>query len=84
VFLHLIETAAKFRHLHIEIAPYRKLGWSFAGEYEPTDPECEWPSDEEDEEEELAGEVKDKVRPLSNAIGLLERSRVSVLDDNFR
>jgi hypothetical protein len=31
------------------------------GEYEPTDPECEWPSDEEDEDEELAEEVKDKV-----------------------
>ena len=31
------------------------------GEHEPTDAECEWPSDEEDEDEELAEEVKDKV-----------------------
>jgi len=30
------------------------------GEYEPTDAECEWPSDDEDDE--LAEEVKDKVK----------------------
>jgi hypothetical protein len=30
-----------------------------SGEYEPTDAECEWPSDDEDDE--LAEEVKDKV-----------------------
>ena len=31
------------------------------GDYEPTDPECEWPSDDE-EDEDLADEVKDKVK----------------------
>jgi hypothetical protein len=39
----------------------RFLCFILSGEYEPTDPECEWPSDEEDEDEELAEEVKDKV-----------------------
>ena len=35
------------------------------GEYEPTEPECEWPSDNEDEDDELADEVKDKVNSSS-------------------
>ena len=30
------------------------------GAYEPTDTECDWPS--EDEDDELADEIKDKVR----------------------
>ena len=30
------------------------------GDYEPTETECDWPSDDEDEEE-LSGEMKDKV-----------------------
>ena len=33
------------------------------GMYEPTDTECDWPS--EDEDDELADEVKDKVRHFS-------------------
>lgn len=32
------------------------------GEYEPTDLECEWPSDNEDDDDDLADEVKDKVK----------------------
>merc|ERR1712038_836296 len=28
------------------------------GEYEPNEDECEWPSDDEEDEEELAGEMK--------------------------
>merc|ERR1712066_724149 len=32
------------------------------GEYEPNDDECEWPSDEEEDEEELAGDMKDKAK----------------------
>ena len=50
------------------VQPKRKTsGWSggnffFPGKHEPTDPECEWPSDSEDEEEELSEEVKDKAK----------------------
>jgi len=32
------------------------------GAYEPNEDECEWPSDSEDEEEELAEDVKDKAK----------------------
>ena len=32
------------------------------GMYEPTDTECEWPSDDEEDDEDLAGEVKDKIK----------------------
>ena len=32
----------------------------FQGDYEPTEEECDWPSDEEDEE--LAGDMKDKAK----------------------
>lgn len=39
---------------------YEKRTQITKGEYEPTDPECEWPSD--DEEDDLAGDVKDKVK----------------------
>lgn len=42
---------------------YYLVGMLFTlGEYEPNDTECEWPSDEEDDEgEELAENIKDKV-----------------------
>ena len=33
---------------------------NFLGEHEPNDDECDWPSDEEDEE--LAGDMKDKAK----------------------
>merc|ERR1719219_2748882 len=39
---------------------YEKRAQITKGTYEPTDPECDWPS--EDEDEELADEVKDKVK----------------------
>merc|ERR1711988_741779 len=32
------------------------------GEYEPNEDECEWPSDDEEDEEELAGDMKDKAK----------------------
>merc|ERR1712121_37828 len=32
------------------------------GEYEPNDDECQWPSDDEEEDKELAGDMKDKAR----------------------
>lgn len=38
---------------------YEKRSNVTKGEYEPTDPECDWPSDDEDE---LADDVKDKVK----------------------
>ena len=31
------------------------------GTYEPTEEECDFPSDSEDEEDELSADVKDKV-----------------------
>ena len=34
----------------------------FIGEYEPNEDECEWPSDDEEDEEELAGDMKDKAK----------------------
>lgn len=39
---------------------YRVSVIKIAGDYEPKDEECEWPSD--DEESELADDVKDKVK----------------------
>jgi len=32
------------------------------GEYEPNDDECQWPSDDEEEDKELAGDMKDKAK----------------------
>merc|ERR1719189_2205332 len=32
------------------------------GEYEPNDDECQWPSDDEEEDKELAGDLKDKAK----------------------
>jgi len=32
------------------------------GEHEPNDAECEWPSDDEEEDKELAGDMKDKAK----------------------
>lgn len=39
---------------------YEKRGKITKGEHEPNDDECDWPSDEEDEE--LAGDMKDKAK----------------------
>merc|ERR1719450_810250 len=32
------------------------------GDYEPNDDECQWPSDYEEEDKELAGDMKDKAK----------------------
>ena len=55
-----------YRHLKIILhfyyfsKKYFKLSISsWTGTYEPTEVECDWPS--EDEDEELADEIKDKV-----------------------
>jgi len=41
---------------------YAKRTAITAGNYEPTEDECDWPSDSEDEEEELSEDVKDKAK----------------------
>jgi nucleosome assembly protein 1-like 1 len=41
---------------------YSKRTAITTGKYEPTEDECEWPSDSEDEEEELSEDVKDKAK----------------------
>jgi len=41
---------------------YAKRTAITAGAYEPTEDECDWPSDSEDEEEELSEDVKDKAK----------------------
>jgi len=41
---------------------YSKRSTITKGVYEPNDEECEWPSDSEDEEEELSAEVKEKAK----------------------
>ena len=56
-----------FLHLEINdnltLLPFKKYFKlcisSWTGTYEPTEAECDWPS--EDEDEELADEIKDKV-----------------------
>jgi len=40
---------------------YEKRATITKGDYEPTEDECEWPSDSEDGGEELASDVKDKL-----------------------
>merc|ERR1711994_948549 len=46
---------------HLQYSPfYEKRAQITKGDYEPKDEECEWPSD--DEESELADDVKDKVK----------------------
>ena len=40
----------------------------FAGDHEPTDVECEFPSDSEDDEAELSQDVKDKVSITTHKI----------------
>lgn len=39
---------------------FMRILYRFPGEYEPNDDECDWPSDEEDEE--LADDMKDKAK----------------------
>ena len=52
----------KYHQLYTPL--YEKRAQITKGSYEPTDVECEWPSDDEDSaDEDLAGEVKDKVMP---------------------
>merc|ERR1719369_1835505 len=41
---------------------YEQRGRITKGEYEPNDDECQWPSDDEEEDKELAGDMKDKAK----------------------
>merc|ERR1712112_422433 len=41
---------------------YEQRGRITKGEYEPSDDECQWPSDDEEEDKELAGDMKDKAK----------------------
>merc|ERR1712193_195706 len=41
---------------------YVQRGRITKGEYEPNDDECQWPSDDEEDDEELAGDMKDKAK----------------------
>merc|ERR1712018_101492 len=41
---------------------YQKRSTITKGEYEPNDDECNWPSDDDEEDEELAGDMKDKAK----------------------
>merc|ERR1719230_2179531 len=41
---------------------YQKRAGITKGEYEPNDDECQWPSDDEEEDKELAGDMKDKAK----------------------
>jgi len=45
---------------------YKKRAQITAGTYEPTEDECEWPSDSEDEETELSDGVKEKKAKIEN------------------
>ena len=50
----------KYHELYTPL--YEKRAQITKGMYEPTDTECEWPSDDEEDDEDLAGEVKDKIK----------------------
>jgi len=52
------ELECKYHKLHMPLLDKRKT--ITTGEYEPTEEECDFPSDSEDEEAELSEEVKDK------------------------
>merc|ERR1712203_717999 len=41
---------------------YEQRGRITKGEYEPNDDGCQWPSDDEEEDKELAGDMKDKAK----------------------
>lgn len=41
---------------------YEKRAEIISGRYEPTEEECDWNSDKEDEEEELSNELEKKVK----------------------
>merc|ERR1711872_220306 len=50
----------KYHKLHMPLLQKRTL--ITKGGYEPTEEECDFPSDSEDEEAELSEEVKDKAK----------------------
>merc|ERR1719260_395759 len=50
----------KYHKLHMPLLQKRTL--ITKGEYEPTEEQCDFPSDSEDEEAELSEEVKDKAK----------------------
>jgi len=56
--IHLLE--CKYHNLYSPL--YEKRTAITKGSYEPTDPECEWPSDEEEEDEDLSEEMKAKAK----------------------
>merc|ERR1711997_877180 len=41
---------------------YQKRSIITKGEYEPNDDACQWPSDDEEDDEELANDMKDKAK----------------------
>merc|ERR1719288_57362 len=41
---------------------YQKRATITKGEYEPNDDECQWPSDDEEDDEDLASDMKDKAK----------------------
>jgi len=54
------ELECKYHEQYLPL--YKKRSQITKGEYEPTEEECDFPSDSEDEENELSEEVKDKAK----------------------
>merc|ERR1719273_1624071 len=50
----------KYHEMYLPL--YEKRSKITKGEHEPNDDECNWPSDDEEDDEELAGDMKDKAK----------------------
>merc|ERR1712241_1038031 len=50
----------KYHEMYLPL--YEKRSKITKGEHEPNDDECNWPSDDDEEDEELAGDMKDKAK----------------------
>merc|ERR1712241_800132 len=50
----------KYHEMYLPL--YEKRSKITKGEHEPNDDECNWPSDDDEDEEELAGDMKDKAK----------------------